>query len=99
MRPRGSVARRRSGWAAAEVGARRASRTHRTTQGRLAITNNAAVAMTTMALLNLTLLILSERHILPLGWSWLVILGTLGTFGLAWFLGPVLDGEKRRLTA
>lgn len=51
------------------------------------------VAMVGMALINLTLLILSEKKILPLGWSWLVILGTLGTFGLGWVLGPVLDKD------
>ncbi|MBI4387057.1 MAG: sodium/solute symporter [Elusimicrobia bacterium] len=52
------------------------------------------VSMTAMALINLTLLILSEKKILPLGWSWLVILGTLGTMGLGRVLAPVLDGKK-----
>lgn len=55
-----------------------------------------AAAMTGMALANLTLLILSEKKILPLGWSWLVILGTAGTFALAWLLGPILDGPRER---
>ena len=35
----------------------------------------------------------SENGILPLGWSWLVIIGTAGTFGLGWVLAPALDGE------
>ena len=49
------------------------------------------VAMIAMALVNLVLLILSETNVLPLGWSWLVILGTAGTIALAWLLGPLLD--------
>lgn len=48
-------------------------------------------AMVTMAAVNFVLLILSEKKIFPLGWSWLVIGGTVGTFGLAWLLAPVLD--------
>ena len=42
------------------------------------------------------LLTLSEKGVFPLGWSWLVILGTAGTYGLAWVLGPILDGEAPR---
>jgi len=53
------------------------------------------VAMGTMAVVNATLLVLSEKAIIPLGWSWLVIIGTLGTFGLGWVLAPALDGEGR----
>ncbi|MBI4676888.1 MAG: sodium/solute symporter [Elusimicrobia bacterium] len=53
-------------------------------------------AMTAMALINALLLYLSEIKALPLGWSWLVILGTLGTFGLAWLLSPVLDRDLHR---
>jgi hypothetical protein len=30
------------------------------------------------------LLLLSEKGIFPLGWSWLVILGTLATFAVGW---------------
>jgi Na+/proline symporter len=41
------------------------------------------VAMLVMAMANLVLLILSERGVLPLAWSWLVILGTAGTVLLA----------------
>jgi len=53
------------------------------------------LAMGLMALINATLLVLSEKGILPLGWSWLVIIGTAGTFGLGWVLAPALDGEGR----
>lgn len=53
------------------------------------------VAMGTMAVVNATLLLLSEKGFIPLGWSWLVIIGTAGTFGLGWVLAPALDGEGR----
>src|SRR5256712_10203752 len=36
-------------------------------------------AMIVMALMNLTLLVLSEIKVLTFGWSWLVVLGTIGT--------------------
>ncbi len=54
-----------------------------------------ALAMCVMALINATLLGFAEKAILPLGWSWLVIIGTAGTFGLGWLLAPTLDGERR----
>jgi NADH:ubiquinone oxidoreductase subunit 5 (subunit L)/multisubunit Na+/H+ antiporter MnhA subunit len=38
---------------------------------------------------------LSEKGIMPLGWSWLVIFGTIGTFTIGWFLAPALDGQGR----
>lgn len=41
------------------------------------------VAMVVMALVNLALLVLIETGRLALGWSWLVIIGTAGTIGLA----------------
>jgi SSS family transporter len=44
------------------------------------------MAMVAMALVNLTLLMLSEYKILNFAWSWLVILGTLGTMALALLL-------------
>lgn len=53
------------------------------------------VAMGTMAVVNAVLLGLSEKGIIPLGWSWLVIIGTAGTFALGWLLAPALDGEGR----
>jgi Na+/proline symporter len=43
-------------------------------------------AMIAMALVNLTLLILSEYKILIFAWSWLVIVGTVGTMSLALLL-------------
>jgi SSS family solute:Na+ symporter len=53
-------------------------------------------AMLFMAGVNAWLLYLSENKILPLGWSWLVIIGTVGTFGLGWVLAPVLDAKKQK---
>ncbi len=41
------------------------------------------VAMVVMALVNLVLLVLSEKHVLDFAWSWLVVVGTLGTMALA----------------
>ncbi len=40
-------------------------------------------AMVVMALVNLALLVLSEKGVVVFAWSWLVILGTAGTIGLA----------------
>jgi solute:Na+ symporter, SSS family len=40
-------------------------------------------AMVVMAGINLVLLVMSELKILTFAWSWLVILGTVGTMGLA----------------
>jgi SSS family transporter len=40
-------------------------------------------AMVAMALVNLLLLALSEKRVLPVAWSWLVIFGTAGTMLLA----------------
>lgn len=54
------------------------------------------LAMVVMAAVNLALLILSEKKLLPVGWSWLVIWGTAGTFTLAWLLGPLLEPPKRK---
>lgn len=48
-------------------------------------------AMIAMALVNLALLILSETKVLVFAWSWLVILGTLGTMALALALTPPLS--------
>jgi solute:Na+ symporter, SSS family len=65
------------------------------------------VAMVVMALVNLGLLGLSETNVLPLAWSWLVIVGTAGTVVLALGLsalgpgaglrpGPAADGSGAR---
>ncbi|MEW6658757.1 MAG: sodium/solute symporter [Thermodesulfobacteriota bacterium] len=45
------------------------------------------VAMTLAALGMLVLLILSEKQILPLGWTWLLLLGTFVTFTTGWIFG------------
>jgi solute:Na+ symporter, SSS family len=52
-------------------------------------------AMVSMALINATLLVLSELKIFPLGWSWLVIIGTFGTMALAVLLAPFLDKKRQ----
>lgn len=49
------------------------------------------VAMTFWALVNFGLLILTEKQIFVVGWTWLVIIGTFGTMGLAYVLQPILD--------
>jgi Na+/proline symporter len=46
-----------------------------------------AVAMILATLGMLVLLILSETGIFPLGWTWLLPLGTLVTFGTGWMFG------------
>jgi len=52
-------------------------------------------AMIGMAGVDFALLVLSERGIVPVDWNWLVILGTLGTAGISWVLGPVLDLDRQ----
>jgi SSS family solute:Na+ symporter len=47
-------------------------------------------AMIAMAAVNLTLLVLSEQGVIDFPWSWLVIVGTAGTMGLAVALTPLL---------
>jgi len=49
------------------------------------------VAMVIMALVNLALLVMAETGVMPFGWSWLVILGTVGTMALSALLAPLLD--------
>ena len=44
-------------------------------------------AMTLAALGMLVLLILSEKNIVPLGWTWLILLGTFMTFAIGWLFG------------
>ena len=54
--------------------------------------NRANVAaMVIMAVINLTLLVMGETGVVPLGWSWLVIFGTVGTMVLSTILAPLLD--------
>jgi len=65
------------------------------TQRRIADRANV-YAMILMAVVNLALLTLSEKHVLPLAWSWLVIFGTAGTILLAIaFTGPSRSGRAR----
>jgi hypothetical protein len=45
-------------------------------------------------MVNLVLLALAESGAIALGWSWLVILGTVGTMLIAVLLAPVLDGAS-----
>jgi SSS family solute:Na+ symporter len=45
------------------------------------------VAMTLAALGMLVLLTLSEKHIFPLGWTWLLLIGTFLTFAIGWIFG------------
>lgn len=54
------------------------------------------VAMGASAFVNAGLLLLSEKGIIPLGWSWLVIFGTMVTFGLGYALS-LTGKEKRRV--
>ncbi len=59
--------------------------------------NRANVAaMVIMALVNLLLLVMAETGVMPLGWSWLVIFGTVGTMGLSPILAPLLDRAPAR---
>jgi Na+/proline symporter len=47
--------------------------------------NVAAMAFSALGML--ALLILSEKQIFPLGWTWLLLLGTFLTFGAGWIFG------------
>ncbi len=49
------------------------------------------LGMVMMGVLNATLLALTEMHIYQVGWTWLVLIGTAGTFGISYVLGPFLD--------
>jgi SSS family transporter len=51
-------------------------------------------AMTLSALAMLTLLILSEKNIVPLGWTWLLLMGTLLTFATGWLLGDRAEDAR-----
>jgi solute:Na+ symporter, SSS family len=52
------------------------------------------VAMIAMAVVNLLLLIGIESKIVPLGWSWLVIVGTIGTMVLAIALSSLVRAVR-----
>ncbi len=53
------------------------------------------LSMAVSSLSMLVLLVLSEKKMIALGWSWLLLIGTFMTFGLSWVLGrkPV-EGES-----
>ena len=52
------------------------------------------VAMTLSAVVMAVLLVLSEKRIIGLGWSWLIVIGTAFTFSCAYILGPIMDGRS-----
>ncbi len=49
------------------------------------------IAMALSALGMLVLLILSETKIFPLGWTWLLLLGTFSTFTTGWLFSEKAD--------
>jgi SSS family transporter len=49
------------------------------------------LGMVLMAVVNAVLLILSEMGIVPLGWTWLLLIGTAGTFIVGYVFGPRMD--------
>jgi SSS family transporter len=53
------------------------------------------IAMIVMALVNMVLLTLSETKMLVFAWSWLVILGTVGTMAIAVALSALMRGGTR----
>jgi SSS family transporter len=55
------------------------------TRRRCNLLNVAAMSLSALAML--ALLILSEMRIVPLGWTWLLLLGTFLTFGAGWVFG------------
>jgi solute:Na+ symporter, SSS family len=57
------------------------------------------LAMTSSALAMAVLLYLSQTDRLALGWTWLIVIGTVWTFAIGWLLGPVMDREPARTVA
>jgi SSS family solute:Na+ symporter len=55
------------------------------------------VAMTLAALGMLVLLILSEKDILPLGWTWLLLIGTFLTFATGWIFGTKPESAAAKI--
>jgi SSS family transporter len=49
--------------------------------------------MILFAAINTVLLVLSEKRIFPIGWTWLILIGTVGTMVIGYCLGPSLDPE------
>lgn len=57
--------------------------------------NLANVAgMVSSSLLMLVLLVLSEKKLIPLGWSYLIIFGTVMTFSVGWVFGKDPERDK-----
>ncbi len=52
------------------------------------------IGMIGSSLAMLTLLILSEKKLIPLGWTYLLVMGTVLTFSVGWILG---ENEKNKL--
>ena len=57
--------------------------------------NVAAMGLSALGML--VLLILSEKNILPLGWTWLLLLGTLLTFATGWLWGHKEEGPAAKM--
>jgi len=57
--------------------------------------SNAAniVAMVLSALTCAELAVLAQYQVIALGWSWLIVIGTVETFILAWLLGPAMEND------
>ncbi len=55
--------------------------------------NGNVVAMFVSAGTAGLMLYLSETGRLEVGWSWMIVIGTVMTFSLGWLLGPVFDGS------
>jgi solute:Na+ symporter, SSS family len=53
------------------------------------------LAMALSAVGMLALLILSEKKIVPIGWTWLLVIGTFLTFGIGWLFGEKGEGKAR----
>jgi SSS family transporter len=47
------------------------------------------IAMFASASLAGLILYLSEKGLAPIGWSWIIVIGTISTFSLGWFLSPL----------
>ena len=50
-------------------------------------------AMIVSALTCASLLFLSETEVISLGWSWLIVIGTVETFVIAYLLGPGMESD------
>lgn len=49
------------------------------------------IAMVVNTICMVALLVMSEMKIIALGWSWIVVIGTIVTFGLGYLLGPRVE--------